>query len=670
MKKILSFLVVLTLVFGLTAVYATAEADAPFEILSPIDVQAYWDGITEEVDEGDGLYTKYKWWERGSFLVDVNGYVHNDTFANLMYDNNFSEKYNFTFSDNQSAANPWVAPDHSAETDAHNVYTGHVLVKEIASGATVMDTDVTIHLHEEDLTQVESRSAADIEYWTGAEYPYPYVVYTKEYDCGHKTVYNASFTKDWEWPTAAGTYDKVIKIDDVSVPVKVTVKQSPTSGKCGDTMNWSLDLATGTLTISGTGKMTPMTEGYEEIVNLPEEDLHGWLLPGNRYYVKKIVVEEGVEELCNYAFAYNTKVEAVSLPTTLKQIPELGFICVASGEQMTSLTIPEGITSITGWPFGSPGNSFLSLTELYLPSTLTELDPLTMVFTCMKVGDSGLELSGVTFRFAGTEEQWNAIKKVQSPMFEEMLGVDYDQFMEYYGKYFDEIPVVFEPKAEITVENGTATVPDEVVTVESGKDVVIDVVATEKPATEALLGAATVEKLAEANTKVEVKLPDATLSFDAAAMGNIAEKSGEKAVTLVAKEVEQATLSTAQKDALKDKNVAAVLTLEVLAGDTKITEFGGGKVTVSIPFQLPEGKTADQYYVAHIAEDGTVTAMETTYQNEALFFSTNHFSQYAVLEKTADKNPGTADVVLLPALLVSAVALAAATFVVWKRKKA
>ncbi len=651
MKKILSFLLVLSLALGLTAVFATAAPEAPFEIQSSVFVYAFGDGASEEVDEGDGLYTKYKWWERGRVLVSSNGYVRAETFAGLI-ETDFGQIYNFTFTDNQSATNPWVAPDHEAAADAYNAYTGHVLVKEIASGATVMDTDVTIHLHKDaDLTQVESRSASDIEYWTGQENISTNVVYTKEYACGYKTVYNTYFTKDWEWPTAAGTYDKIIKIDDVSVPVKVTVKQSPTSGKCGDTMNWSLDLATGTLTISGTGKMTPMTEGYEEIVNLPEEDLHGWLLPGNRYYVKKIVVEEGVEELCNYAFSYNTKVEAVSLPTTLKQIPELGFICVAYGEQMTSLTIPEGITSITGWPFGSPGNSFLSLTELYLPSTLTELDPLTMVFTCMKVGDSGLELSGVTFRFAGTEEEWKAIKKVQSPMFEEMLGIDYDQFMEYYGKYFDEIPVVFEPKAEITVEGGTATVPDNKVEIESGKDVVIDVSATEKPVTEAVLGTATVDKLAEANTKVEVKLPDATVSFDAAAMGAIAEKTGTEGIKVVAKEVEQTTLSAPQKEALKDKNVVAVVTLEVLSGAAKISSFGTGKVTVTLPFDLPQGKSGEDFYVVYIAEDGTVTPMPTTYRDGKISFETNHFSQYAVLE--TPQNPETADVaLLLPAVLI------------------
>ncbi len=59
--------------------------------------------------------------------------------------------------------------------------------------------------------------------------------------------------------------------------------------------------------------------------------------------------------------------------------------------------------------------------------------------------------------------------------------------------------------------------------------------------------------------------------------------------------------------------MCAVLTVEAISGNTKIADFGGGKVTISIPFELLEGKDGKNLYVAYVADDGTVTAILTTY---------------------------------------------------------
>ncbi|MBQ5665953.1 MAG: hypothetical protein IIV41_08850, partial [Akkermansia sp.] len=100
-----------------------------------------------------------------------------------------------------------------------------------------------------------------------------------------------------------------------------------------------------------------------------------------------------------------------------------------------------------------------------------------------------------------------------------------------------------------------------------------------------------------------------------------------------------------------------ILNLEAYAGETKITEFGGGKVTISVPFALPEGKAGTDYYVAYVAEDGTITAMPTTYADGVLSFETTHFSNYVVLENvSSDDIPPTGDTtsLLLFALLMVA----------------
>ena len=71
----------------------------------------------------------------------------------------------------------------------------------------------------------------------------------------------------------------------------------------------------------------------------------------------------------------------------------------------------------------------------------------------------------------------------------------------------------------------------------------------------------------------------------------------------------------------------AELVLEVtLTGAT----FEGGEAKVSIPFakEVPEGKVAKVYY---IADDGTRTDMNATFDGDKVSFVTNHFSTYAVV---------------------------------------
>ncbi len=467
-----------------------------------------------------------------------------------------------------------------------------------------------------------------------------------------------------EWPTETGTYtvsfDTTATIEGTEYPftidMNVIVLELPeTSGKCGDNMIWNLDIETDTLTISGTGDMYTVVDGLEwedEILWEPD-----WW---RNNCVKHIVIEDGVERLSNFAFRHNFYVESIQLPSTLKEFPELGLF--VSDHAIEELIIPEGITSITGWPFGSPGNTFMSVKELYLPSTLTEIDLVALALGCVQSVEDGFAFEGLTVHYAGTQEQWDAIRRIKSDFFvEQGLENFYNSFAENLPSF--EAAVVFEPKQEdedITVDNGNASIPDSKVEIADGKDVVIDVTATEteETVTGAVIGAATVEKLADANASVEIKLPDATVNFDAAAMGTIAGAATDKPITIVAKETKQETLTTEQKATLAELNVATVLSLEVLVGDTKVSDFGGGKATITVPFELPEGEDGDKYYVAYIAADGTVTAMPTTYANGALTFTTPHFSEYAVLEKSAIEDvPPLGDgtnILLITLLMVAA----------------
>ena len=185
--------------------------------------------------------------------------------------------------------------------------------------------------------------------------------------------------------------------------------QAATTGKCGENMTWAFDAATGTLTISGTGDMYTVVNKWQDFnAGTYAYEPEWWSLP-----VKHVVVEEGVENLSDFAFAQSAKgnegvFETIQLPKTLKAIPQYGFIISTA---MKELHIPEGIKSLTGWPFGNPDNSFMTLTDLYLPASLEKMDICTVYYSGYSF-QTGSTLKYI--HYAGTESQWTEIERDQS----------------------------------------------------------------------------------------------------------------------------------------------------------------------------------------------------------------------------------------------------------------
>lgn len=93
-------------------------------------------------------------------------------------------------------------------------------------------------------------------------------------------------------------------------------------------LTWSVDTETGTLTISGTGKMDDYDVGYYE-------NAAPWSESGVQ--ITKLVVEEGVTSIGVNAFAFCGALLEASLPSTLERIGDSAFAyCV----NMTSINVP------------------------------------------------------------------------------------------------------------------------------------------------------------------------------------------------------------------------------------------------------------------------------------------------------------------------------------------
>ena len=138
------------------------------------------------------------------------------------------------------------------------------------------------------------------------------------------------------------------------------------NGTCGENLTWRIE--GNTLYISGTGPM----EDYKEI-RMPRTDGESgsrigvnspWY--GNRSF-DKVVVEEGVTTLGNYAFFNKTAIVSVSLPETLVSIGK--FIFGGDGH-LKDINLPDSITCIGQNAF----SGCHSLRSLSLPASLEKIE--------------------------------------------------------------------------------------------------------------------------------------------------------------------------------------------------------------------------------------------------------------------------------------------------------
>lgn len=150
-------------------------------------------------------------------------------------------------------------------------------------------------------------------------------------------------------------------------------------GSCGEDVTWVLDTSTGTLTISGTGPMNDWTY-YNDVP---------WV--NYRQSIKKIVVNSGVTYIGRCAFnmwATSTQLTSVSLPDTVTSIGSFAFqLC----SKLETVNLHDGITTIGESAF--TGCESLKLTRL--PSSLTSLGSYAF-HDCASIGPTLVIPEGVT----------------------------------------------------------------------------------------------------------------------------------------------------------------------------------------------------------------------------------------------------------------------------------
>ena len=193
----------------------------------------------------------------------------------------------------------------------------------------------------------------------------------------------------------------------------------------------------------------------------------------------------------------------------------------------------------------------------------------------------------------------------------------------------------------VTIKGETATITsaniDKVLNAEDVGTVIIDASTLKQDVTAVVILGAMVEKIADAVADeendadgIEIKLPTGTVTFDAEAVAAISEQANGKDLRLNLENIGENKLNTAQKSAVEDVDVQEVLDVYMTADGKRISDFQGGKATVTVSYTLKDGQTGRGVVVWYVAEDGEKTEVSTTYNDKSVKFTVGHFSNYVI----------------------------------------
>lgn len=153
---------------------------------------------------------------------------------------------------------------------------------------------------------------------------------------------------------------------------------------------------------------------------------------------------------------------------------------------------------------------------------------------------------------------------------------------------------------------------------------------------------ASVKELKNAGVEsVTVTFKDSTMSFDAKALEAV-EGAGGTRVTISVKELKISSLASAQQKAVKELAGAKVYKFQIIGSKT-VSSFNGGKVAVTVPYELAEG--FNNIKAHFVAKDGTLEEIKSNHSNGFATLYTEHFSEYVISsvkeEEVKDENPFT-----------------------------
>ena len=142
--------------------------------------------------------------------------------------------------------------------------------------------------------------------------------------------------------------------------------------------------------------------------------------------------------------------------------------------------------------------------------------------------------------------------------------------------------------------------------------------------------------LEDDSTELMIIAGDTTVTFDSEALKSLKMYDTEFDILSLS----QDSLSDAMRSAVGNNPVYSVTF-------GSYTTFGGGKVTVTLPYALSEGRNADGLSVWCVKEDGSYEVIPCTYSDDCITFVTDHFSVFAAVYSEPSEDAVSVNVVLL-----------------------
>ena len=129
------------------------------------------------------------------------------------------------------------------------------------------------------------------------------------------------------------------------------------SGSCGENLTWKVE--GGILTISGSGGMEDYIAWENDSYESPWSHLNE--------SISKVVLENGVTSIGNYAFA-DCGMQSIEIPDSVVRIGKFALTC----RNLKSIRLSEGILDIDEGAFAGSG-----LENIEIPSTITHIQERT-----------------------------------------------------------------------------------------------------------------------------------------------------------------------------------------------------------------------------------------------------------------------------------------------------
>lgn len=147
------------------------------------------------------------------------------------------------------------------------------------------------------------------------------------------------------------------------------------------------------------------------------------------------------------------------------------------------------------------------------------------------------------------------------------------------------------------------------------------------------------ERIVESKAQeVSIESEVALISLDKKVLQHISENA-DKNISIIASKAEN-TITEIQKELIGD---APVYEISIMSGSDRLREFGGGILTIQLPYTLKQGEYPDGIIVWYVDEKGKLYEVDTQYdvKTQKVTFVTNHLSNYAIgyQEERIWKNP-------------------------------